>query len=327
MAQDSQSRKWQITINNPLDHGYTHTVLSDLLSGMKLVYWCLADEVGQEGTYHTHIFLCSRPSPIRFSTLRNRFPGAHLEVARGTSQENRDYVTKSGKWEKDKKHETQVPGTFLEWGEMPVERPGSRNDIADVYAMLKDGLNNYEILEQVPEMMFKIDKLELVRQTFMDVQFANTWRNMDVTYIYGSTGTGKTRSVMERFGYASVYRVTDYLHPFDGYTGQDIVLFEEFNGSVPLLDMLKYLDGYPLVLPARYSNKQACFTKVFFATNIPLTCQYKEIQRESPETFHAFLRRIHHVYRYTGSKVLEYKITFLPDGFRVLLEGEVTPFE
>ena len=131
---------------------------------------------------------------------------------------------------------------------------------------------------------------------------------------------------MARFGYTNVYRVTDYQHPFDTYMGQDVVLFEEFDGSLPLLDMLKYLDGYPLLLPARYSNKQACFTKVFFATNIPLVDQYKQLQRDSPETFHAFLRRIHHVYRYTGSKVLQYNIVFLPDGFRVLLEGEVIPF-
>lgn len=322
---DSQSRKWQITINNPSDHGLQHTAIRDTLLGMKLIYWCMSDEVGDNGTYHTHIFLCSRGG-IRFSTLHKRFPGAHLEIAKGTSQENRDYITKSGKWEKHKKHETQVPDTFEEWGDIPSERPGARNDLADLYAMVKDGLNNYEILEQMPDVMFKLDKLDLVRQSLLDVQFVNTWRNMDVTYIYGATASGKTRSVMERFGYTNVYRVTDYLHPFDTYMGQDVVLFEEFDGSLPLLDMLKYLDGYPLVLPARYSNKQACFTKVFFATNIPLADQYKQLQRDSPETFHAFLRRIHHVYRYTGSKVLQYNIVFLSDGFRVLLEGEVTPF-
>ena len=52
------SRKWQLTINNPLDHGYAHKEIIDKLSNIiKLNYWCMCDEVGENGTYHTHIFL------------------------------------------------------------------------------------------------------------------------------------------------------------------------------------------------------------------------------------------------------------------------------
>jgi len=111
--------------------------------------------------------------------------------------------------------------------------------------------------------MFNIEKLEIVRQTIKDEQFRNTWRDLEVTYVWGDTGTGKTRGIMEKYGYDKVYRVTDYSHPFDGYMGQDVILFEEFRSSLHLGDMLKYLDGYPVVLPCRYANKQACFTKSF----------------------------------------------------------------
>lgn len=40
---------------------------------------------------------------------------------------------------------------------------------------------------------------------------------MNVTYISGPTGVGKTRSVREGCGYANCYSVSDYKHPFDGY--------------------------------------------------------------------------------------------------------------
>ena len=60
--------------------------------------------------------------------------------------------------------------------------------------------------------------------------------------------------------------------------------------------MLNYLDGYPLTLPARYSDKIACFDTVFIISNIPLSDQYKNIQTEQPETFNAFLRRIHNTW-------------------------------
>lgn len=56
--------------------------------------------------------------------------------------------------------------------------------------------------------------------------------------------------------------------------------------------MLKYLDGYPLMLPCRYSNKVACYTKVFLISNIPLSAQYPNVQLSEPETYCAFCRRI-----------------------------------
>lgn len=327
MANDSQSRKWQITINNPQEKGFAHDRIKEILAGMKsVIYWCMADEIGENGTYHTHLYLQGRGG-INFSTIKKRFDGGHFEMAKGTAMQNMEYVSKSGKWEKDKKHETQVPGTFEEWGEMPVERQGARNDLADIYSMVKQGFTNFEIMEQVPDVMFQLDKLEIVRQTIRDQEFAEKWRDLDVEYIYGDTGTGKTRYVMEKYGYKNVYRVTDYKHPFDSYMGQDVILFEEFRSSLPLGDMLKYLDGYPVVLPCRYANKQACFTKVYIGTNISLDRQYPEIQRESVEDFLALLRRIKVVKRYTDKGIQIYEIKLRKDGFRIVMDGEFVPFD
>lgn len=63
-----------------------------------MAYWCMADEIGEEEkTSLTHLFINLPPSNCRFSTLKNKFPGAHIEKALGTSQDNRDYISKSGK--------------------------------------------------------------------------------------------------------------------------------------------------------------------------------------------------------------------------------------
>ena len=75
---------------------------------------------------------------------------------------------------------------------------------------------------------------------------------------------------MDKHGYKNVFRVTNYAHPFDGYRGERVLLFDEFRSSLPLADMLKYLDGYPLMLPCRYADKVACFTEVYIISNIPL---------------------------------------------------------
>ena len=134
---DLETRKWLLTINNPIDKGFTHEVLKDLLSKLKVSYWCMSDETGENGTYHTHIYLY-RKSAITAQRLHNLFPGAHRDYARGTSQENRDYVFKEGKWLNSEKGTTNHRDTHEEYGEMPIERPGARNDLADLYDMIKD---------------------------------------------------------------------------------------------------------------------------------------------------------------------------------------------
>ena len=292
MPRKPSSRKFQLTINNPTQHGYDHSRIKSILTSFSgLVYWCMCDEIGEQGTPHTHIFMVSRNS-VMFETLHKRFYGAHIEQANGSNQENRDYVRKEGKWLEDAKHETHLADTFEEWGELPPDRSRSETQAHQIMQMVTDGKTNSEILAEIPGAYNKLPHIEQARQTLLNARFKDTWRNLQVTYIWGQTGAGKTRSVMEHYGYSNVYRVTDYSHPFDGYNGQDVILFEEFRSSLPLSAMLNYLDGYPVELPCRYCNKVACFTKVFLISNIPLDKQYTNIQREEPESWNAFRRRI-----------------------------------
>ena len=104
---------------------------------------------------------------------------------------------------------------------------------------------------------------------------------------------------MELYGYENVYRVTNYEHPFDGYKGQKILVFEEFRNSIKIQDMLNYLDVYPIDLPCRYADKAACYTNVFIISNIDLAKQYLDVQAGQPETWEAFLRRIKTVRKYS----------------------------
>lgn len=294
---DTASRKWQLTFNNPQEHGWTHEKIREVLRTFKtMCYWCMADEIGAgEHTPHTHLFINLSPSNCRFSTLKSKFPGAHIEKVVGTSRENRDYILKDGKWKDSEKGTTSVEGTFEEFGECPEEHQGKSHGADRILELLKDGADNLEVIEAVPSAMKIIDKVERTRSMLRDVQFSKSWRDLTVTYIFGKTGSGKTRSVMDRYGYENCYRVTDYKHPFDTYDGQDVIIFEEFRGGLKHGDMLNYLDGYPLLLPCRYFNRQACYTKVFLITNVPPDSQYMNIDMESRQ---AFYRRIHRVVRF-----------------------------
>ena len=297
---DKQSRKWQLTINNPAEKGLDHEALKKALEQFKsCVYWCMADEVGLDThTPHTHLFFCLK-SPGKFYTVKKRFPEAHIEAAHGTVQENREYIAKSGKWADDPKADTSVPETFEEWGEPPEEPgQGARTDIAEIYRQIEEGMSNAEIMASNPDAAMHIGKMDKIRQDILEARYQDTWRDLEITYIFGPTATGKTRSVMEGHGYGNVYRVTDYKHPFDRYAQEPVICFDEYRSSLLIGDMLDYLDGYPIALPARYAPRQACYETVYIISNIDLKEQYPNIQSTEPATWRAFLRRICRVIEY-----------------------------
>ena len=89
---NTQARAWQLTINNPLKSGMTHDKIREIINAIpSKIYWCMCDEIGEQGTPHTHVYLKTR-NPLKFTTLKNKFPTAHLVNAKGTAQENRDYI-------------------------------------------------------------------------------------------------------------------------------------------------------------------------------------------------------------------------------------------
>lgn len=313
LKQDTRHRKYILTINNP-GLEWTHEIIKEKLDQLQLKYWCMADEIGlQEQTLHTHIFFVVNISAIRFSTVKALFPTAHIDPAKGSSEENKAYVQKSGKWADDSKADTSVTGTFEEWGELPIERQGERTDLAILYGYIKDGYSNYEIMEQNPDYMLNLEKIERARQTIREQQFRDTFRQLKVIYIWGQTGVGKTRSIMEKYGYSGVYRVTDYSHPFDSYAGEEVLLLDEYGSNFKIRELLNYLDGYPLNLPCRYANRVACYTKVYIISNLCLSKQYTDIQFDSPATFAALLRRIHKVIHYYDiNRYIEYETKDYP---------------
>lgn len=177
--------------------------------------------------------------------------------------------------------------------------------------MIKEGCTNTEIISKYPSCYNKIHHIEKQDRN-LKRNYSESVRLLETAYIYGAPGTGKTRSVMDEYGYKNVYRVTDYKHPFDNYKGEDIVLFDEFNGQIEFESLLNYLDIYPLSLPCRYSDKTACYTKVFIISNIPLEEQYQYIQITRPQQWNALIRRINRISEYLRSGEI---IEFFPSQF------------
>ena len=312
-----QARKYMLTIQDPQSKGFTHEMIRDILASMNVSYYCLCDEIATTGRLHTHVFFY-RSGAIRESTVRKRFPGVHFDVCRGTCAENRDYILKTGKWAETDKAETSVPGTFEEWGELPEERAGKSSHGLNLIAEIDAGKSTADIVRDNPGFALRCNSLDVLRQTLLTDRFKTEMRDVTTTYLYGPTGTGKTRSIFEAHPIADICRVTNYGSAvtgvrFDAYTAQKVLVFEEFHSQIPLPEMLNYLDRYPLFLPARYADRVACYTQVYITSNLSPMEQYLRERKRSPETWRAFMRRILTVieFRRDGSRVMHEPDEFL----------------
>lgn len=304
-----QSYNWCFTINNPqkvitcgkndkfkdLTFDTDDKLVAFLQQYDEINYYVFQREQGhEEKTTHIQGFVQFK-NKKRGQTIGNMFPSQffHNEVARGTAQQASDYCKKS---------DTRI-GEVIEWGELRT-KGGKQLTNEMILERIKDGADNIKLLQEFPELLFQIDRLDKVRQEFINAEYKDKWRNVTTTYIFGKSGAGKTRNVMEEYGYSNVYRITDYKHPFDGYKGQKVLVFEEFRNSLPIDSMLNYLDGYPLELPCRYSNKIAVFDTVYIISNWSFNEQYTKIQEKYFETWNAFCRRINNVKEYSDDGII-----------------------
>ena len=151
---DTQSFMYQLTINAPMEKGWTHKHILDVMRGnfKTLVYVCMADEQGS--CFHTHIFVVFA-SRVRFSMVKRYFEEAHIEKCKSSVSDNVNYIKKTGKWELDEsKQEKKIEGTFEEYGAQPPDSKGKRSDMSELYQMVLDNMTNAEILAQNQEQQY-----------------------------------------------------------------------------------------------------------------------------------------------------------------------------
>jgi hypothetical protein len=239
-----QARRYILTINNPFaENEKTKDLYTDIKTFTEYVkslehfkYAIFQQEQGEkEHTDHIQMFITFTCGKM-FNTIKTYFPTAHIEEVKGTNVGARDYCSKT---------DTRLPNTEpIEIGLFAEER--ARTDIANFFEMIDMGVKNNDLKKLYPTLYSKnYSHLDKMRQDNIFAEYEEKTRNLNVSYIYGGAGVGKTSFVLKKHGYKNVYRVTNYAHPFDSYHGQPIVCFDEFDSSFKLTDFLNFLDIYP----------------------------------------------------------------------------------
>lgn len=296
-----QSRKWNLVINNPNEHGITREIIIDRLNSLFPDYYCMSDEIGKSGTPHTHIFLY-RKSPIRFSSLRNKFPTAHCEKAYGSVLENKDYIAKTGRWKGTEKEKTKIDGAFFEWGEMPSEKQEKNPINYEVIKDLEDGKIIGEIVSDKPELIFRVKQIEALKEALL-IKNANKYRSLNTIYCFGDHGVGKTKMVYDCHEPTDICRITNYRKhkdmSYDMYHGETVLLLDNYFSSIYIDDLIGLLDIFPMYLPARFFDRYFVAEFIYIVSVLPLEKQHQDIQKYSPQKWNAFVKKI--------SKIIEIK--------------------
>ena len=285
-----------MTLNNPTEEDiqvlldYTETLGSVTRRGI----WQL--EIGESGTPHLQGYVYfknpkSKKGCINFWEMIFGHTKTHVEPRYKftTCAQAWTYCTPEYPGKEDDNPVTS-------WGERPIEGV-SDDPWASIMQMVKDGFSDLEIIEAWPGHGIR-NRAAIGQYRLALAREKVSWTEMDVTYISGPSGCGKTRSILydENGQYNhDVYRVTDKKHPWDGYNGQKIVLFEEFRSSYKIEEMLNWIDGHPCELPARYAPKMKLFDTVYIVSNWKFEEQYigQQTGHEGKrESFAAFKRRI-----------------------------------
>ncbi len=161
------------------------------------------------------------------SQMRAMHPGVHCQAAKAGPHANFKYCSKGA--------------IYFETGERPSQ--GKRTDLTYVAEMLRNGASPAQIDAVHPSHVLRLShKFQGYRDLVVP---PNGTRPVTVHVYYGATGTGKTRRVLATE--PEVFWV-----PFwegkkvwlDGYTGQEAICLDDFDGSMDFRLLLHMTDIY-----------------------------------------------------------------------------------
>ncbi len=177
----------------------------------------------------------------------------HLEPRRGTQAQAMDYCEKS---------ETRIAGP---WRKGIPKEQGHRTDLDELKVSIQNGCTLDNIIDEHFALYLRyghaIDKL-LNRFRSKDIQ---NWIPVCVKVYWGKPGVGKTRKVFEEA--PGLYLAQKNGKWWDGYEGQDAILFDDFEGEVDYTTFLNITDGYRMNLEVKGSFTVKQWTKVYITSN------------------------------------------------------------
>lgn len=298
---NSRAKHWAFTINNP-SHEIDHLAVEPTVS---YAVWQL--EEGENGTPHFQGYLILTTA-LSLRQLKNILQDdtAHLEVCKGSPEQNRAYCTKP---------ETRI-GEFSEIGIFPEKGQGKRTDLVKLHSALKDGLNHKQYAADFFELWVRYPHLVTHFQCAQSSPRDET-QPTACFLLLGKPGLGKStfarvlaRRESERYG--GTYFNKQPGKWWDGYNGERVVLLDDFRGhSMSFTDFKHAVDTFAIRVEIKTTTchlEAKCF--IITSNESPEDWWQKEVTRGS-ET--AIFRRITEVFYFEELGLYRHYLSY--DGY------------
>lgn len=205
----------------------------------KLSYFAYGKEVCPT-TNRTHLQAFAYADRVmRLTAWKKLFPTAHIDQMRGTFTQNQVYCSKQSE--------------LVEFGQRPMDNGLRRGDQVVKSLIDQDPTRTVmDIYEETSERCALIysRSFEQYREHKRAKLIKGDHEPPQVTFIYGAPGSGKTRFARE--SEPDIFDVPDGIQWFNGYSGQEAVLFD--NLEIPIHNkslFLKLIDRYPIQVPTK----------------------------------------------------------------------------
>lgn len=237
----------------------------------KAAFFVFQLEEGSKTGYSHYQCFAQWESPTRLSSIRKSFTSRgwtvqYIAPRMYSVSSCLAYCSKS---------KTRIEGPWNR-GEAQLPSTDKETLLTEAETSLAEGTTTVDALLLNPETRGAARRhltyLRAIEEASMRSRWSKTDRTVTTHLMWGPPRTGKTWGLThERYDYNDVYRVTDWVHPWDSYQSQRVLILDEFDpAQVDFHILCQILEGYPLELSARYSNRWAAWSDVWIISNASL---------------------------------------------------------
>jgi len=254
------ARHYCFTLNN-----YSDAEVKALATPMKDVRYIVFgyETAPTTGTPHLQGYVeFGRPMRRKAISSLTGFERMSLFERRGTRDQARDYCLKTGK--------------YAEYGNWESGGRGARTDINDLLDAINAGAGWETCINEFTQVTARCMRFVDKAMQLAAAKRAQKKRDV-ITYVhYGTSGCGKTSSILELYPNAFTVNCSDSF-PFDGYNNEDVIILDDFYGNLPYHQLLNILEGYSLRVNVKGGHAYAAWTKVYITSNAPPYEWYKTV--------------------------------------------------
>ena len=205
MSNSERSKNWCFTINNWTEENYAQAW------ALETKYIIIGKEKGESGTPHLQGFVVF-PFQKTFSAVKKLLPhGAHIEAARGTTEEASKYCEKDG--------------DFQAKGELPKSQKRKGADEKERWELAKKAAIAGDIDSIPADIYYRYyAATKAIMKDHMKEPEVNP--TLDGEWHYGPSGCGKSRGVREKYP-GAYYKMCNKW--WDGYQLQETVIIEDID--------------------------------------------------------------------------------------------------